>query len=125
MSAHVREDEALLSMFEDALLARGRTPITLNKFKWLARRFLASVPEEEDPFTKRAVTRYLAQLRREGAKNVYLKWSYYGLRAFFLALDKLWPFARNEAPKGKSSEEGHLFSNHRVPYLELRRRPHW
>ena len=111
MSAHVREDEALLSMFEDALLARGRTPITLNKFKWLARRFLASVPEEEDPFTKRAVTRYLAEMRRGGSKGKSMRWSFYGLKTFFSALGKPWEFKKTETPKTTSD-------NDEVPVLD-------
>ena len=86
----MRKKEDWLRQFEDLLLAEGKTEETVKKYLRVAESFLDAHPGEE-PFEKRHVQGYLANLRRRGLREGAVRWTYYVLRTFFRALDRPWP----------------------------------
>ena len=101
----VEAEAGLLDSFEDYLLARGRSSFTVENYGRAAKKFLATVKEGEDPFTKRCVDRHLAAMNRAGMSGVHRRWTYYAMNAFFKAHEREWPYVKGDAPKAKENED--------------------
>jgi site-specific recombinase XerD len=96
--------EGFLQVFEDYLLARGFSEVTIKNYVRAARRYLVAI-SSEDPFTRRSVDSYLAGLMRAGQRGKTRQWVFHTIHAFFKAHEQEWPFEKGDAPKVQENED--------------------
>ena len=89
------------------MLAFNKAESTIGRYLRVVEEYLEVNPEP-DPFGKKHVLRYLAAKRRQGYKGNTLRNRFYILKAFFNALEKLWPLSKEEVPD-KSTPEQPMF----------------